>query len=289
MAMDTPVELFSIGPQEAGQIAPLLTAEAADLLRAGEAFGLAVVEEGEARGAVCARLSPESDRSLELISFYVAPAYRRRRLGGTLLLELLEACEEELDGTIEAVEASFFPEPGLEGLLAKAGFRIEPAGKDLYSRVVPTAKLADAPLMKLEPPPLKDCRLIPAEELSPFQIQQLFQTLERKGADYMEPEQLANALPGPSYVLTDAGQRPLACAIFTGQGNSLCLSQFFIASPRAAAAVAVLQASARSLIERYPEGQLEIPLLASSSAKLVERLLGGIGERKPLLRAVLEM
>lgn len=285
----SPVQLFSVGPRQADHMAPLLTAEAVDLLRAGEAFGLAVVEEGEARGAACARLAPESDLCLELISLYVAPRYRRRRLGGTLLLELLEACGEELDGTVSSVEAFFSPEPGLEALLAKAGFRLERAGETMRSRVVPVADLAGSPLMKLGGAPPNGCRLLPLEALPSIHIRRLCQALEQAGVDYMGPRQLSGALPGVSFVLLDASLRPAACAIFTGQGDRLCLSQFYVAGAKAAGAAAVLRAAAGALLERYPGARLEIPLLAASSAGLAERLLGGAGEGEALIHAVLEL
>ena len=72
------VELYSIGPNEADHAAPLLTAEAVEAIKSGEAFGMALVEEGEVRAAACARLLPENEEVLELISLSVAPAFRRR-------------------------------------------------------------------------------------------------------------------------------------------------------------------------------------------------------------------
>ena len=55
------VELYSIGPNEADHAAPLLTAEAVEAIKSGEAFGMALVEEGEVRAAACARLLPENE------------------------------------------------------------------------------------------------------------------------------------------------------------------------------------------------------------------------------------
>ena len=54
------VELYSIGPDEADYAAPLLTDEAVEEIKAGMAFGMALVEEGEVRATVCARLFPEN-------------------------------------------------------------------------------------------------------------------------------------------------------------------------------------------------------------------------------------
>lgn len=50
------VELYSIGPDEADYAAPLLTGEAVEEIKAG----MALVEEGEVRAAVCARMFPEN-------------------------------------------------------------------------------------------------------------------------------------------------------------------------------------------------------------------------------------
>lgn len=284
-----PVRLFSIAPRQAEQMAPLLTAEAVELLQAGQAFALAAVEEGEARGAVCARLDPENEICLELLSLYVAPQYRRRQLGGTLLMELLEACGEELDGTVARVEADFSPEPGLEALLAKAGFQMEPAGDSLCSRVVSVASLADSPLMKRGASVPGGCTLLSLAELPQGQLRRLSQTLERAGVDYITPQRLLSALPGVSFVLLDAELRPAACAIMTGREDRLCLSQFFVAGSKPACAVAVLRAAAGALLEQFPTAYLELPLLASSSARLAERLLGSAGESEPLIHAVLEL
>ena len=76
------VELYSIGPSEADYAAPLLTPEGVSAIRDGSALGMALAEEGELRAAACARLLPENDSVLELLSLYTAPACRRRGLGG---------------------------------------------------------------------------------------------------------------------------------------------------------------------------------------------------------------
>lgn len=283
-----PIGIFSIGPQEADRVSSLLTAEAMELLLSRQAFGLAAVEEGEARGAVCVRLNPENETCLELVSLYVAPQYRRRGLGGTLLLELLDACGEEFEGSLARVETAFSMEPGLMALLEKAGFQLEREGEDACSCTVPVSKLEGSPLMKHGTALPKDHMLLPLEKLSRVQIRQLAQTLERAGVDYIGPQRLADALPQASFVLLDAKREFTACAILTGQEEGrLCLSQFFTAGGSAAKGMAVLRAAAGALLEQSPGAQLEIPLLARSSAKLMEHLLGEVGEREPLVRAVL--
>ena len=283
------VQLYSIGPQEVDRAASLLTTEAVELIRGDEAFGLAIVEEDEVRGAVCARLAPENEMCLELLSLYVVPQYRRRRLGGTLLIELLEACGGIFDGTVARVEASFCPEPGLEALLKKAGFLLEQDEEGVCSHIVSVSTLADSPLMKHKAVLPKGCTLVSFEDLSPILIRQLFQTLEQADADYIDLNRLYQALPGASFVLLDAEKRPVACAVLSGGEEGLCLSQFFTAGGNTSAGMAVLQAAAKALLEQYADAWLEIPLLTASSAGLAKRLLGGEGKREPLIRAVLEL
>ncbi|MBD5527272.1 MAG: GNAT family N-acetyltransferase [Lachnospiraceae bacterium] len=283
------VQLYSIGPREVDRAASLLTTEAVELIRGDEAFGLAIVEEDEVRGAVCARLAPENEMCLELLSLYVVPQYRRRRLGGTLLIELLEACGGIFDGTVARVEASFCPEPGLEALLKKAGFLLEQDEEGVCSHIVSVSTLADSPLMKHKAVLPKGCTLVSFEDLSPILIRQLFQTLEQADADYIDLNRLYQALPGASFVLLDAEKRPMACAVLSGGEEGMCLSQFFTAGGNTSAGMAVLQAAAKALLEQYADAWLEIPLLTASSAGLAKRLLGGEGKREPLIRAVLEL
>ncbi len=284
-----PVKLYSIGPQEVELAAPLLTAEAAELIQDGEAFGFAIVEEDEVRGAVCARLAPENEICLELLSLYVVPQYRRRRLGGTLLIELLESCGGSFDGTIARVEANFSPEPGLEALLKKAGFLLERDEEGVCSHMVLVSTLADSPLMQHKAVLPKGCTLVPFEKLSPVRIRELFQTLEKADADYIDLNRLYQALPGASFVLLNAKKNPVSCAVLSGGEDRLCLSQFFTAGGSTSAGMVVLQASAKVLLEQYADAWLEIPLLTASSAELAKRLLGGEGKKEPLIRAVLEL
>lgn len=284
-----PVQLYSIGPHEVDRAASLLTTEAAELIRGDEAFGLAIVEEDEVRGAVCARLAPDNEICLELLSLYVVPQYRRRRLGGTLLIELLEACGEAFDGIVARVEVNFSPEPGLEALFKKAGFMLEQDEEGAHSHMVLVSTLADSPLMKHKSVLPQGCTLLSFEDISPIRIRQLFQTLEQADVDYIDLNRLYQALPGASFVLLDAEGNPVACAVLSGGEEGLCLSQFFTAGGNTSAGMAVLQAAAKVLLEQYADSWLEIPLLAASSAGLAERLLGGAGKKEPLIRAILEL
>lgn len=284
-----PVQLYLIGPQEAELAAPLLTAEAKELIRNDQAFGIAIAEEGKARGALCARLAPDNDLCLELLSLYVVPQYRRRRLGATLLSELFQICGESFDGTVSRIEAAFLPEQGLMALLEKAGFLLEQDEPDICSRFVPVSELADSPLMQQNAGRPEGCTLAPFEKLPHGYIRRLFQALRKADADYMDLNQLYQALPSVSFLLLDARERPAACAVFTGGEERLCLSQFFAAGGNAVNAVVVFQAAARALLAQYPGATLELPLLTPASVRLAKRLLGDEGVAATLMRAVLEL
>ena len=143
-----PVALYAIGPDQAAHTAPLLTAEAVEAIQTGDAFGLALVEEGEARAAVCARLAAGDESTLELVSLYVAPAFRRRALGGTLLMELLEAVQSWTEAGVRRLTILFSPQAqGLAPFLEQAGFVLEEADQ-VVSWTFSLAQAADSPLLK---------------------------------------------------------------------------------------------------------------------------------------------
>ena len=284
------VELYSIGPKEADHAAPLLTAEAVEAIKNGEAFGMALVEEGEIRAAACARLLPENEEILELISLYVAPAFRRRALGGTLLMELLEETMNATDGGLRWVVSSFMPgTDGVEPLLAKAGFRME-QDNQAVSWKLPVADLADSPLLQRPAPAPAGCSLHTLEDLPDYCLRQLMQVLKENGVNDLTASEMRQALQNSSYILLDQKNQPKACAIFSKAGEDVVyLSQFFTTAGNAAAAMAVLQAGGKALLAQFSgETVLEIPTLADSSAKLVQKLIPS-SRAAHLIRAVLEL
>jgi GNAT superfamily N-acetyltransferase len=284
------VQLYSIGPEEADHAAPLLTTEAVEYIKAGEAFGMALVEDGEARAAACARLLPENETILELISLYVAPAFRRRNLGGTLLMELLEETMEATDGSIQWVVSTFAPAlEGVEALLSKAGFQMEQV-EQAATWQVSVAELMNSELLNSNVSIPAGYTLHSLEELSDYSVRQLVLTLKENWIDDLTAAEMRQALQKASYVLLDHKSQPVACAVFSAQSeNSICLSQFFTAGGNAASAMAVLRAAAQALSAQFPgDTQLEIPTLTASSASLVKRLLPS-SRPTPLLRAVLDL
>ncbi|MGN0337561.1 MAG: GNAT family N-acetyltransferase [Lachnospiraceae bacterium] len=284
------VQLYGIGPDEADHAAPLLTAEAVTYIKNNEAFGLALVEEGKARAAVCANFSPEDEAILEIISLYVAPAYRRRKLGGTLLMELLEAVLSETEGNLKGVIASFMPETeGVEALLTKAGFEIK-TDEQAQTFRLPVSELADSPLLKRKKSVPEGYILRSLKGISDTTLRQLAEELKRNRVDDLSLEEMGQALPDCSYVLLNGKLEPKACAIFHAMGeNGIYLSQFFTADGSTAAGMAVLQAAAKALLNRFPgETVLEIPTLTESSAGLVKKLLPS-SKSTGLMHAVLDL
>ena len=284
------VQLYGIGPDEADHAAPLLTAEAVTYIKNNEAFGLALVEEGKARAAVCANFSPEDEAILEIISLYVAPDYRRRKLGGTLLMELLEAVLSETEGNLKGVIASFMPETeGVEALLTKAGFEIQ-TDEQAQTFRLPVSELADSPLLKRKKSVPKGYILRSLKGTSDTTLRQLMEELRRNHVDDLEPEEMEQALSDCSFVLLNEKLEPKACAIFRAMGEQgIYLSQFFVADGSTAAGMAVLQAAAKAILNRFSgETVLEIPVLTESSAALVRKLLPS-SQSTGLMRAVLDL
>lgn len=284
------VELYTIGPNEVDRVASLLTAEAAADIKNGEAFGMTLVEEGEVRAAACARISPENDEVLELLSLYVAPAFCRRALGGTLLMELLEETMAATDGTLNWAVTTFMPDAeGMESLLAKAGFQME-QDEQVVSWRLPVADLADSLLLKHSMSVPAGCSLHTLEELSDYSLRQLVQELQKNLIADLTVAQMREALQTASYVLLDQKGQPKACAVVSKAGkNALYLSQFFAAGGNAPAAMTVLQAAGQAVLQQFPGNTvLEIPTLTETSANLVKKLLPS-SQAVCLMRAVLEL
>ena len=283
------VQLYSIGAGEAKRAAPLLTAEAVSYLKSGDAFGMALVEEGEARAAACARFASEDDAALELISLYTTPAFRRRGLGGTLLAELLELCMAETDGSLRQVTAVFLPgTEGAEALLTGAGFQIAPDAQAVSWRF-PVSALAESPLLRLPAPLPRGCTLHTVREVPDYMLHQLVQELRQHGIDDLSAAEMRRSMQDAGYVLLNAENRPRACAIFSPSGSGAYLSQFFTADKSPAAALSVLQGAGRALLAQLPpDAPVEIPTVTASSARLVQKLLPA-GQAVHLLRAVLDL
>lgn len=273
------VELYAIGAAEADYAAPLLTDEAVEAIKNDEAFGMALVEENETRAAICARLSPENEAVLELLSFYVAPSARRRGLGGTLLLELIEHVMAETEGSMTAVTATFAEaQEELRSLFEKAGFRVEPA-EQMAEWYVSLAELSDSSLLQQHGRLPKDCLLTTLEQMSDIGIRRLVEKLQEHAIDDLNASKMRMALQRESYVMLDGRQEPKACVVISAADEThLWLSQFFAERGGVTYGLSALQAAARALLERYPKDTwddvvIEIPTLNDASAGLVQKLL----------------
>ena len=269
------VSIYAIGPEEVEYAASLLTSEAASLIRNAEAVGLALVEEGEICAAVCAGLSPRNETVLEIISLYVAKKFRRRGLGTTLVLELLERMMEATDASLQFLTASYLSNnDALSALFSELGFVIIQE-ESAISWQLPIGKLMDSTLMKTAATLPDNTTLRSLESLSGYDIRQLVQKLEEYQIDMLSAEQIEQAHGEASYVLMDENDEPAVCAIFTVSENChITLSQFFTVYKNPTPSIEVLQASAKILLEQFPsDAVLEIPTLTGSSGKLVQRLL----------------
>lgn len=285
-----PVELYAIPPQQADRFGALLTDEALAAIRREEGAALVVAEEGVAQGAVCGQLSREDDRVLELLSLYVAPDHRRRGLGSTLLLELLDFYIERTGGELRRVEIAFTGEQEeLSAFLARAGFAFEDI-PDTGSWLLPVSALKDTPLMTLGKARAPGYTMLPAGELPDVKLRQLAGLLERHGADYLSAEEYGKILPRLSHVLFNDRQEPVGCALFTRREQVVCLSQFFISTTYPALAGPLLYQCGRAAQELL-EGDvlLEIPTVTQSSLNLTRRLLGEAARCRTLTGAMLDL
>lgn len=284
------VSIYAIGPEEVEYAASLLTSEAASLIRNAEAVGLALVEEGEICAAVCAGLSPRNETVLEIISLYVAKKFRRRGLGTTLVLELLERMMEATDASLQFLTASYLSNnDALSALFSELGFVIIQE-ESAISWQLPIGKLMDSTLMKTAATLPDNTALRSLDSLSGYDIRQLVQKLEEYQIDMLSAEQIEQAHGEASYVLMDENDEPAVCAIFTVSENChITLSQFFTVYKNPTPSIEVLQASAKILLEQFPsDAVLEIPTLTGSSSKLVQRLLPD-SQAVYLNRAVLDL
>lgn len=269
------VEVYSIGPGEAQRVAPLLTREAVTQISQGTAFGMALVEEGEVRAAVCARILPENETHLELVSLYVAPAYRRRSLGSTLFMEFVEEVMADTDGTIEYITAAYMAQTeGVKTFLEYVGFEVKEE-EQLKSWQTTLAKVGQVPMMKRRVSIPKGYSLRTVANVEQLDLRRLVEVLRQNEVADLSMEQLRQSLENASYLLYNEKQEPIACAVVSLLDEKhVYLSQFFTANGNTTGGMIVLQAVADALLEQLPGGVvLEIPTISESSARLVQRLL----------------
>ena len=180
-----------------------------------------------------------------------------------------------MDGMLAYVTAAFSPQmDGLEQLFTRVGFVIEEESA-VTSWQIPLKKLMGSPLFARRVPAPGRCMLRTLEHAQDLALRQLVEKLAQNGVADLTVSQMRQSLTGASYILWDENAEPVACAIVSKQDDThVYLSQFFTANGSKAAGVCVLQAVADALIRQLPENVvLEIPTIADSSARLVQRLL----------------
>lgn len=277
---------------DAGQIhkfSPLFTKEAAMELAAGTAIGLIAVEGNTACGAICVKQAEDNEAILELLSLYVVPEYRRKAVAGTLFLEVMETAFEETDGLTHCCRCVWTKDrEGVAEFLEKAGFQTE-SPETAGSFRISAKELKECPLGNYRAYMPKEYRMTTVSELSALEKKLLFQKLSEASVAYMTEEELEMTCKEISYVVWNAGNEPVACALFTAQEGRILLSQFFIGAGPAGEGVKMLQICAEKLSEYYgEETELEIPVLTDSSRRLMEKLLGEC-RRIPMYTAYFEM
>lgn len=283
------VDIYAITSENVACVANMLTDSAVMFIKNEEALGLAIAEDEEIRGAICVRFSDENPESLEIISIFVAPEFRRRGLGITLLLETVEGLLAETDGALMFATAVFGEKTeGVRELFEKVGFEItEEASMSCFQTNI--GSLAESELLKggKTIPPEQTIKCL--DDLSEYEVKRFLGVLRESGIDYISYEGIRNTLGDASFILFDGESKAIASAIFTFDGEqSVWLSQFHTFGG-ANAAMAVLKSGAEALVKKIPGNTiLEIPTVENSSASLVKKILPGCTESR-ILRAVLKV
>lgn len=285
------VEIYAIEGENVKHVESLLTSDAVELICRGEATGLAIVEENEVRGAICVCFSGDENETLEICSLYIAPAYRRRALGSTLFLEVLERGMSMTDGLLNRIECWFSNSAdGMTEFLKSMGFQFQQVENSAMWYFT-LGEVAEREILHKEDSPATTA--VPLSCLSDLQKCRLIQKLEENGVNYISENELDKAQKEISYVMMSR-KDPLvfrACVIWTGDlETGLCLKQFFFDPTNFNAPLAVLRASFKTLEENFPpETVLFVPTLTSASAKLVQQIAGVEGPQEFLQHAVLPL
>ena len=177
------VQLHFIDDHTIEQVKILYPSAVAEAIEKGQAFGLAIEEEEEIKGALGAMLQPEDDR-LEILSLYVTEEARRRYLGTTLLFQAIDSICEETEGELKLVTISF-PERiyGMKKLIENLGFTIE-YHQNEGSFFLNKSLLENSVLNHKDSRPITG--VIRWDELTDYEIKELYHTLETEGIAYLQ-------------------------------------------------------------------------------------------------------
>ena len=278
------VQLHFIDKSTIEQVKALYPTAVAEAIEKGQAFGLAIEEEEEIRGALGAALMPEDDR-LEILSLYVTEEARRRYLGGTLLFQTIDSIMEETEGELKMVTISF-PERihGMREFMEKMGFSMECFPHE-GSFFLNKSLLENSVLNNKNSQPITG--VTSWDELNDYEVKELYRQLETEGIAYLQREDLKNVRGELSFVKKDSLGKMLACCIITG-GERPVLSQFYSAKGNTKYGVAVLTAALGRFLQMPKEQDLEVPCISMSAIRLLERLVPG-AEKENYIRAYLRV
>ena len=278
------VQLHFIDESTIEQVKVLYPAAVAEAIEKGQAFGLAIEEEEEIRGALGAVLMPEDDR-LEILSLYVTEDSRRRYLGTTLLLETINSILEETEGELKLVTISF-PEriPGMREFIENLGFILECYPHE-GSFFLNNRLLENSVLNRKSSQPITG--VTSWNELNDYEVKELYHQLETEGIAYLQRADLKKVRGELSFVKKDSSGKMLACCIITGSERPV-LAQFYSAKGNTKYGVAVLTAALGRFLMMPQEQDLEVPCISMSSIKLLQRLVPE-AEKENYIRAYLRV
>lgn len=298
------VQLYYIDNNTIETVENLFPVSVADKIKTGEAFGLAIEEEGEIRGAISAVFYTETDH-IEVLSIYVDKESRRRYLGSTLLLQMIDAVMEETEGELRAVSMSFLENiEGIRPFLDRMGFMMESSEEEgsffinresLENSVLNNRRVSYGSHIRSKDYG-NDLGSDNYEEgispvswatVSEYEKKKLYRELEKAEIAYMTLTEFIAVNNEISFVKKDVAGKIKACCIITGE-EKLVLSQYYSENGNVRNGIEVLFAALSALLQVKGEWTLEIPCMTKSSIRLLENLIPG-AERVGYIRAVLWM
>lgn len=298
------VQLYYIDNNTIEKVENLFPVSVADEIKTGEAFGLAIEEEGEIKGAMAAAFYTETDH-LEVLSIYVDKESRRRHLGATLLLQMIDTVMEETEGELRAVSMSFLENTeGIRPFLESLGFTMESSeeegsffiNRELLENSVLNHRRDRYGSHNQSNDSANDYRSDNCEEIlspvswaaiSEYEKKKLYRELEKAEIAYMTLTEFIAVNNEISFVKKDVAGKIKACCIITGE-EKLVLSQYYSENGNVRNGIEVLFAALSALLQVKGEWTLEIPCMTKSSIRLLENLIPG-AERVGYIRAVLWM
>lgn len=267
-----PIQLIWIDHTQLPAFSRYIPTELLPLVAEGRAMG-ALDGEGVACGALVFSLEEDC---CQLRSLYVHPEYRRSYIGSTLLGELIEGIEATPEWDIHNLQVicTDSQEEGLFPFFQSLGFQMTQLEGQTCSIYV--GDLAQVTSLQQKPAALDKLTLRSLSQLSDYDLKRLSRYLDQQQALYLPQGLTADSvLLEASFVAYHQNQL-LACGCLSGQGESLVLSQFYVAKELPAASILVLSAMADQAQKSHPsETAIEIPLVTDSAIRLTQHFLKG--------------